>query len=191
MIVNHDIATVKENWELMFCTWSQIRMERLFLQLLKKKLTSLNKFPHWKKHWTPPLFPPLKIHKLPPPPPITRSVCILLPPPSSPPPPPHLQRNYIWFSNIKKGRGIWCSNIRNHTAEKCLNNNLIKYFTKPHQHQIVKHLWDKKSRLLLRSLINYLFQQTFNLLTFFFFEKTLFYLLIISNISKILLLNFS
>ena len=30
--------------EFMFCTWPQIRMERLFLQLIKKKLTSLDKF---------------------------------------------------------------------------------------------------------------------------------------------------
>ena len=29
-MVNYDIATV---WEFMLCTWPQIRMERLFLQL--------------------------------------------------------------------------------------------------------------------------------------------------------------
>ena len=41
-MVNHDIATVRE---FMFCTWPQIRMERLFLQLIKEKSTSLDKFP--------------------------------------------------------------------------------------------------------------------------------------------------
>ena len=40
-MVNHDIATVRE---FMFCTWPQIRMERLFLQLIKEKSTSLDKF---------------------------------------------------------------------------------------------------------------------------------------------------
>ena len=42
MDVNYDIATASE---FMFCTWPQIRMERLFLQLIKKKLTSFDKFP--------------------------------------------------------------------------------------------------------------------------------------------------
>ena len=40
-MVNHDIATVRE---FMFYARPQI-MERLFLQLIKKKLTSLEKFP--------------------------------------------------------------------------------------------------------------------------------------------------
>ena len=35
MMVNHDIATVRE---FAFRAWPQIRMERLFLQLIKKKL---------------------------------------------------------------------------------------------------------------------------------------------------------
>ena len=42
MMVDHDIATARE---FMFCTRPQTRMERLFLQLIKKKLTSLDKFP--------------------------------------------------------------------------------------------------------------------------------------------------
>ena len=50
MDVNYDIATASE---FMFCTWPQIRMERLFLQLFKKKLTSLDKSP-----------PPLNYHKI-------------------------------------------------------------------------------------------------------------------------------
>ena len=41
-MVNYDIAAIRES---MFCTWHQTRMERLFLQLLKKKMTSLNKSP--------------------------------------------------------------------------------------------------------------------------------------------------
>ena len=41
-MINHDMAAVKE---FIFCTWPQIRMERLFLQLIKKKLTRIDKFP--------------------------------------------------------------------------------------------------------------------------------------------------
>ena len=41
-MANYDIAAIRE---FMFCAWPQTRMERLFLQLLKKKMTSLNKFP--------------------------------------------------------------------------------------------------------------------------------------------------
>ena len=35
--------------------WSQIRIEKLFLQLTKKKLSSIDKFPHWDtaKYWIP------------------------------------------------------------------------------------------------------------------------------------------
>ena len=52
----------------MFCKWSQIKMEWLFLQLIKKKLTSLDKFPHWTttKYWIPPFLlppPPIKVQK--------------------------------------------------------------------------------------------------------------------------------
>ena len=46
-MVNYIIATVRE---FMFCTWPQIRMERLFLQLIKKKLTCLDKFPPLNYH---------------------------------------------------------------------------------------------------------------------------------------------
>ena len=42
MIVNYGIATVEE---FMFCTWPHIRMEGLFLQFIKNKLSSLGKFP--------------------------------------------------------------------------------------------------------------------------------------------------
>ena len=49
MMVNFDIATARE---FMFCTWPQIRMERLFLQLIKKKLTSLEKFSPLNYHKT-------------------------------------------------------------------------------------------------------------------------------------------
>ena len=42
MMVNYDIAAVRE---FMFCIWCQIIMVRLFLQLIKKKLTSFDKFP--------------------------------------------------------------------------------------------------------------------------------------------------
>ena len=62
-MVNHDIATVRE---LMFCTWVQTRMEKLFLQLVKEKLTSLDKFPPLNYHKTlnaPFLFLPLKFQK--------------------------------------------------------------------------------------------------------------------------------
>ena len=41
MMVIHNITTVRE---FMFWTWPKIRMERLFLQLIKKKLTNLDKF---------------------------------------------------------------------------------------------------------------------------------------------------
>ena len=41
-MANYDIAAIRE---FMFCAWPQTRMERLFLQLLKKKMTSLNKSP--------------------------------------------------------------------------------------------------------------------------------------------------
>ena len=64
MMVNYCIATV---WEFMFCTWPQIRMERLFLQLIKKKLTSFDRFPSLNYHKTlniPTfLFPSLKFQK--------------------------------------------------------------------------------------------------------------------------------
>ena len=65
MIVNCDMATVRE---FMFCTWPWIRMERLFLQLINKILTSLNKFPQGttSEHWIPPptiCSPPLKFQK--------------------------------------------------------------------------------------------------------------------------------
>ena len=42
MMVNHDIASVRE---FMLCTLPQIRLERFFSQLIKKKITCLNKFP--------------------------------------------------------------------------------------------------------------------------------------------------
>ena len=60
-MVNYDIATVKE---FMFCTWPQLRMEKLFLQLIKKKLTSLDKSPPLNCHKTlisPFFVPPAKI----------------------------------------------------------------------------------------------------------------------------------
>ena len=44
MLVNHVIAIVTE---FIFCRWPQRRMERLFLQLAKKNLTSRNKLPCW------------------------------------------------------------------------------------------------------------------------------------------------
>ena len=34
MMVNYEIATIRE---FMFCAWPQIRMEKLTLQLIKKK----------------------------------------------------------------------------------------------------------------------------------------------------------
>ena len=46
-MVNYDLATVEE---FMFCTWPHIRMEKLFLQLIKNKLSSLDKFPPLKYH---------------------------------------------------------------------------------------------------------------------------------------------
>ena len=63
-MVSYGIATVGE---IMSCTWSQIKMERLFLQLIKKKLTSLDKFSPLYYHKTLNsstfLFPPLKFQK--------------------------------------------------------------------------------------------------------------------------------
>ena len=48
-MVNYDIAA---ETEFMFCIWCQIIMVRLFLQLIKKKLTSFDKFPPLTtKHW--------------------------------------------------------------------------------------------------------------------------------------------
>ena len=66
-MVNHNVATVRE---FIISTWSQTRMEKLFLQLIKKKLTSLDKFPPLNYHKTltlPFLFLPLKFEKSPPP----------------------------------------------------------------------------------------------------------------------------
>ena len=60
-MVNHDLATVRE---FMFCTWSQIRIERLFLQLIKKKLTSVCKFSPTElpqNTESPPFVPPTKL----------------------------------------------------------------------------------------------------------------------------------
>ena len=62
MIVDHDIATVRE---LMFCTWPQIRMERLFFQLIKKKLTSLDVSPPPSLHYNKTLNPAPFCHPLP------------------------------------------------------------------------------------------------------------------------------
>ena len=57
MMVSHDIATARE---LMFCTSPELRMERLFLQRIKQKLTSLDKFPppNYHKTLNPPTRPP-------------------------------------------------------------------------------------------------------------------------------------
>ena len=58
MMTNHDIATLRE---FMFCAWLQIRMEKLILQFIKKKLTSLDKFPPLNYHKTlisPSFYPP-------------------------------------------------------------------------------------------------------------------------------------
>ena len=58
---NNDIAR-----EIMFCTWPQITIKRLFLQLIQKKLTSLDKFPplNYYKTLSPPfLFSLLKFQK--------------------------------------------------------------------------------------------------------------------------------
>ena len=77
-MINYDIATVRE---FMFCTWTQIRIERLFLQLVKEKLTSFDKFPplNCQKTLNPPfLFLTLKFQK------------------NYPPP---------WFTSILKGEG--------------------------------------------------------------------------------------
>ena len=66
MMVNHDIASV---WEFMLCTLPQIRLERFFLQLIKKKITCLNKFPpelaqnNNSALFMPPLPPPIKFEK--------------------------------------------------------------------------------------------------------------------------------
>ena len=49
MMTNHDIATLRE---FMFWAWPQISMERLILQFIKKKLTSLDKFPPLNYHKT-------------------------------------------------------------------------------------------------------------------------------------------
>ena len=54
MMVNYDIATVEE------FTWPHIRMERLFLQFIKNKLSSLDKFRPLNYHKTlNEKFPPL------------------------------------------------------------------------------------------------------------------------------------
>ena len=56
-MVNYDITTVEE---FMFRTWLHVRMERLFLQLIKNKLNSLNKSPPLNYHKTlNEKFPPL------------------------------------------------------------------------------------------------------------------------------------
>ena len=160
-----------------------------FFNSLRKNWQASTCIPHWKKHWIPLFVPCSKVPKTISP---TNMFCLktgtLLPP---------LRRGHetIYSSLISKNGvgGIWFSNIRNRRAEKCLKSFLIKCVTKPHQHQIVKHLWDKKSALLLiRSFLNYLSQQTLEHLNIFFFEPTfLFYLIILWNVSKILLLNFS
>ena len=49
MMISFDIATVRE---FIICVWPQKRMERLFLQLIKKKLISLNKFLALSNHKT-------------------------------------------------------------------------------------------------------------------------------------------
>ena len=54
-MANNDLATVRK---FIFCIWSLIRMERWFLQIIKKKLTSLDKFLQVNYHKT--LNPPLK-----------------------------------------------------------------------------------------------------------------------------------
>ena len=61
-MVNHDIATVRE---FIFCTWPQIRMEKLFLKLIKKKLINLDKFSplNYHKNWIPRFCPPLIFEK--------------------------------------------------------------------------------------------------------------------------------
>ena len=63
MMVNYDITAVRE---FMFLTWAQIRIERLFLQLVMEKLTSLDNFPPLNYHKTSNplfLFLPLKFQK--------------------------------------------------------------------------------------------------------------------------------
>ena len=56
-MVNHDKATVRE---IVFCAWPQIRIERLFLQLIKKSSLHLSNT----KHWIPPfLVPPSRFQK--------------------------------------------------------------------------------------------------------------------------------
>ena len=52
--------------EFMLCTWPQIRMERIFLKLVQKKLTSISKFPPLNQHKTLnslSFVPPLKFQK--------------------------------------------------------------------------------------------------------------------------------
>ena len=52
--------------EFMLCTWPQIRMERIFLKLVQKKLTSISKFPPLNQHKTLNsliFVPPLKFQK--------------------------------------------------------------------------------------------------------------------------------
>ena len=63
MMVNYDITAVRE---FMFLTWAQIRIERLFLQLVMEKLTSLDNFPPLNYHKTSNplfLFLPLKFQR--------------------------------------------------------------------------------------------------------------------------------
>ena len=78
MMVNHDIAIVRE---FMFCTWPQLIMVKLFWQLIKKKLTSLEKPPtplNYRKTLNCPIFCSPHYHALfenpapPPPSPFTK-----------------------------------------------------------------------------------------------------------------------
>ena len=84
MMVNHGVTTVRE---FMFCIWPRIRMERLFLQIIKKKLTSVDKFFSLDYHKTlnsPFFIPSLKFQKnLLPPTLLTCPVWNPVPPPFS------------------------------------------------------------------------------------------------------------
>ena len=98
MMVNYDIATVGE---FMFCTRPQISMERLFLQLIKKKLTSLGRFPPLNYHKTlnfpTILFPPLKFQKKISPPPTHSHVLFDIVLPTGSP--------YIYKGGRNEGKG--------------------------------------------------------------------------------------
>ena len=58
-MANNDLATVRK---FIFCIWSLIRMERWFLQIIKKKLTTLDKVLQVNYHKTlnPPFCTPTK-----------------------------------------------------------------------------------------------------------------------------------